>query len=302
MIVMQGAGKPEQAHSSNEQWLMVAGHLAQLGLRVPKVVEVLPGVGAVVMEDFGDETLAAYLEGSKKEDGQIPPLYALYDSAFGVIGTMLACPVQPGDWRQKAAFDQAKFIQELEFFSLHYLHNLADIRLPAHEAQQLLKDIHGLAGFLSQRCHYGVHRDFHSRNLMVCPTRELGIIDFQDMRAGPASYDMVSLCFDAYVPLSLGQRREILQRGIVKVCGHYGIPSAVVAPSEWQPMLLQRQLKAMGSFAYLAQVKGKKDFLRYIAPASETLGDLFDERWAFLSGAFMEKYVLPSAGRAYAEK
>jgi aminoglycoside/choline kinase family phosphotransferase len=129
-----------------------------------------------------------------------------------------------------------------------------------------------------------VHRDFHSLNVMV-KNGTLAVIDFQDARIGPSAYDLVSLCFDSYVPFNNEQRMELMQNGIKHIGKKLGAEMQKEVEAHWKPMLLQRQLKAIGSFGYLTMVKKRGDYLKYVRPALATLANdlVFDQRWAFLS-------------------
>jgi aminoglycoside/choline kinase family phosphotransferase len=297
LIIMHGAGELSQAETSNRQWVEVGRDLALLGLKVPAVLEVLHQHGAVLMEDFGDRTfgegVVAALQGGDKAQ-----LEALYQQGFTLIGTLLSAPQESWSWLKALAFDRAKFSFELDFFALHYGKNLGRFTLSSDEAVWFARDCTALASFLSEHLPLrGVHRDFHSRNLMLCADDKLGLIDFQDMRRGPLPYDLVSLCFDSYVPLTIEQRLSLMKRGVASILAQCPeISGEEFADDIWRAVLLQRQLKAMGSFAYLARVKGKREFLRYLVPASETLINLYDPRWPFLSGEFIERHVRAKVG------
>jgi NDP-sugar pyrophosphorylase family protein/aminoglycoside/choline kinase family phosphotransferase len=283
-IVMKGAGDLAAAQRGNAQWLQVREHLAGCGIRVPEVLAELREVAAVVMEDFGDTTLAERVqELVVKED--FAGVEELYGQAAAIIATMLAAAIDDAHWLGECAFDQAKFNYELEFFLLHYVKNLAGVVLADAELAALRREIVALTHYLVQLPMRGVHRDFHSRNLMVCADGKLGVIDFQDMRRGPVAYDVVSLYFDAYVPLTLPQRYKLLEDGLATICRNTGMGRDLFSRDSWQAMLLQRQLKAIGSFAYLAVVKGKKNFLAYIAPAGEIVASVKNGRWPALSSS-----------------
>ena len=117
----------------------------------------------------------------------------------------------------------------------------------------------------------------------------LYVIDFQDARLGPCSYDLVSLCFDSYVPLSLESRLGLVADALTMVGKTLHPRVAKQLRESWRPMLLQRQLKALGSFAYLTRL-GRQNYLKYIPEATAILSelDLFDSRWPFLSKEFLQ--------------
>ena len=146
-----------------------------------------------------------------------------------------------------------------------------------------------LAQFLSQDSKWFVHRDYHSRNIMVKDDR-LALIDFQDARLGPASYDLVSLCFDSYVPLSMDFRKSVFDKGVAEIAAQGGVEASASILTYFRPMLLQRQLKAIGSFGYLTKEKKRGDYLKYVTPALQTLDPdlIFDDRWPFLSKTLIQ--------------
>ncbi|MCX6117929.1 MAG: phosphotransferase, partial [Proteobacteria bacterium] len=178
---------------------------------------------------------------------------------------------------------------ELNFFVTKYMEGVCKRPLKGEEKIKFSNDVRSLSKFLSSGSRYFVHRDFHSRNVMVADSK-IAVIDFQDARLGPVSYDLVSLCFDSYVPFSKDQRRSLIDRGIEAFEGKFGVQIADECKSQWRPMLLQRQLKAIGSFGYLTVDKHKGDYLKNVAPALETLDPnlVFDSRWPFLSGKLLE--------------
>ena len=165
---------------------------------------------------------------------------------------------------------------------------MAHYALSAAEQAEFEVDIKALSAFLASDSQFFVHRDFHSRNIMI-HENNVAVIDFQDARLGPASYDLVSLVFDSYVPLAPSVRLELLEQGFEIIAELAGKEASVRARSEWRPMLLQRQLKAIGSFGYLTVDKHKGDYIKNVAPALQTLfdADVQDARWPILSGKLL---------------
>jgi aminoglycoside/choline kinase family phosphotransferase len=114
---------------------------------------------------------------------------------------------------------------------------------------------------------------------------KLAVIDFQDARLGPPSYDLVSLCFDSYVPFSATLRGSLMEAGL-KRFGEL-VPKSTIAEvrETWKPMLVQRQLKAIGSFGFLTIDKKRGDYLKYVIPAVGTLtgANAHDDRWPLIT-------------------
>ena len=150
-------------------------------------------------------------------------------------------------------------------------------------------DIHSISDNLQEQSKYFCHRDFHSKNLLV-HANNLVVIDFQDARLGSASYDLVSLCFDAYVPLSTNQRLKMLSEEIQLLSEDPNTKHiAEDVKKNWPSVYLQRQLKAIGSFLYLSTAKPHLNFSQYILPAISTLAEVTekDKRWPYLSKEFI---------------
>jgi N-acetylmuramate 1-kinase len=124
-----------------------------------------------------------------------------------------------------------------------------------------------------------VHRDYHSRNLLVCPNANPGILDFQDAVLGPVSYDLVSLLKDCYIAWprprvrggALGYRERMLAQG-------FALNATESEFMRWFDLMgLQRHIKVLGIFARLYYRDGKlqylKDLPRVLAYAREAAED-----------------------------
>ena len=287
-VLMQLGDKDREALENQEyDWIHVQEILQKAGLPVPELYHVFPNYGEIVIEDCDNVMFEReVIKLSQKSDTH--KIEELYLKAFDLIAKMLKISKSKHEVWCRRAFDKAKLSHELRFFIKHYLQAYLSINLSELETHQLERDVEALSSFLANRPQFFVHRDFHSRNLMINEDK-LIIIDFQDAMLGPCSYDLVSLCFDSYVPINLEMRRKLLKEA------KYFL-SRTVDPILNQEltitsvaMLLQRQLKALGSFAFLTLEKNRGDYLRYSKPAIETLEGTYDKRWPFLSGTLLEK-------------
>ena len=127
-----------------------------------------------------------------------------------------------------------------------------------------------------------VHRDLQSQNVMV-HDREVTLIDFQGMRAGLAGYDVASLLYDPYVPLTPDERGEL--SGLY--AGLAGRRDAEDWNEELRAGARQRLMQALGAYGFLGRVKGKSAFLQHIPVAAERLAALCesDPAWQPIAGA-----------------
>lgn len=274
------------------EWIQISKLLAHHGLRVPATIATLPDYAALLIEDYGNAMLETSIWREYQEKNW-EEIVNYYRRSCDILIEFTKIP-KTGPWCDRR-FDSARFKWELDFFKTYFLEGVAKDFLTSEELRYFQSDSQALSDYLSSGDEVFVHRDFHSRNLMVW-NNQLAILDFQDARLGPISYDIVSLIFDSYVPLSNEQRLNLLEFSLSRLESSIGGDLSRQARKQWKAMLLQRQLKAIGSFAYLSIEKNKGNYLAYVPKALETLQikDLFDERWPFLSSDIIEKVKLAS--------
>ncbi|MBI4963025.1 MAG: phosphotransferase [Desulfomonile tiedjei] len=254
-----------QAHpGQNEEasFLDVQRFLEDLGLPVPRVYAHHPGEGLIVLEDLGDELLETVVE-SANEDR----VRALYFQAVDLLVRMRHA-VDSGTSTCGAfdlAFDEAKLMQEMDFFLTHFVRGLAAID-PTEEASESLQEFFTMiCGRLAAEPRIFTHRDYHARNLLVHEDR-LVMIDFQDARMGPAQYDLASLLRDSYVTLPEDFIEELID-GYVKGVGEEASGSRELFNYVFDLMSLQRNIKALGTFGYQSHAKRST---RYISSIPRT--------------------------------
>jgi N-acetylmuramate 1-kinase len=161
-------------------------------------------------------------------------------------------------------FDVEKLMWELDFMLEHYVKGLKKISLTAQELEKIRGHFLSLSETLAAQEPTFTHRDYHSRNLMVTDGR-LILLDFQDARMGPCQYDLVSLLKDSYVRLDDAFRNEMIEHFIQqkeKEETRAVDRQEFIRIFEW--MSIQRNLKAVGTFAYQSVVKKKHRYLEYI--------------------------------------
>lgn len=289
LVLMQLSGTDaENLKRGQYDWIEISNILRAHKIAAPSCVTALGDYAALLIDDYGDTMLeTAALAGSRNSNDS--GYLSLFEASLQIVGRFLAIPATPGNVWTKRSFDRDRFIWELRFFVSKYLEPIGRYMLSAREMDEFNNDINAISSYLAASSRFFVHRDFHSRNIMVHQD-QVAIIDFQDARLGPPSYDLVSLVFDSYVPLSLEKRLSLLEKGFDSIKLHAGQAAYDRAKEEWRPMLLQRQLKAIGSFGYLTVDKHKGDYLRNVAPALQTLFDagVQDHRWPFLSGRLLQ--------------
>lgn len=250
LIVMDA---PPQ-HEPLDAFIQVDFLLLAAGLNVPKILEQNAADGFLLLSDLGNET---YLMALNEHSAN-----ALYqDATDALIKMQLASKpdVLPN-------YDRALLQRELDLFPEWYLHKHLGIELNTQQQAQLKQSFELIIENNLAQAKVYVHRDYHSRNLMVTSVNNPGILDFQDAVYGPITYDAASLWRDAYIAWP----EERVIDWVVKFW-EQGRKAGLPMPEdfghfyrdfEW--MGLQRHLKVLGIFARLFHRDGKNGYLKDI--------------------------------------
>ena len=235
-----------------------AGLFAAMPVPVPRILDHAGDLGVLALEDLGDVTLQAHL-GSEAPSRHS----ALYREAVGFIDVFQRRGRELVSEKYlpfKVAFDEEKLMWELDYFLRHYLEGYRAATLGAAEKSALRAEGMNIVRELAAEPRVLCHRDYHSRNLMLRDGR-LFIIDFQDARMGPDTYDLVSLLRDSYVDLPW----QVVDDLIAYFLALQGRTMELAEfRRRFDLMALQRNLKALGTFGYQASVKGNPVYLQYM--------------------------------------
>jgi aminoglycoside/choline kinase family phosphotransferase len=238
-------------------FLTVRALLASYGLPVPNVVDVDGPRGIVLQQDLGDETLQEVLKIAS--DGRRVELYR------EAVDQLVRLQLRAGQSRQRAdcfriAFDVEKLSWELHYFLKHFVEGHRECDPTVEDRATLAEAFHILSQEIASWPRALCHRDYHSRNLML-DREELYWIDFQDARMGPATYDLASLLFDAYIDVPDDLQEELKERFRQKA-----LPDEPreVFRRRFDLMCVQRTLKALGTFGYMATIRQNPVYLPYI--------------------------------------
>ena len=236
---------------------IVARLLARMQVPAPAVLGSADDLGILMLEDLGDMTLLALLDAADTARRD-----ALYREAIDMIVRMQQrgrALGSPAELPFTLAFDEAKLTAELDFFMQHFLAGLRSARPSAAAHRELCGNLRAVARELAAEPRVFCHRDYHSRNLMLHRGR-LHVIDFQDARMGPDTYDLVSLLRDCYVR----HDAEFVSRMITYYHDRLGSTAGSAYRDRFDLMSLQRHLKALGTFGYQATVAGNDRYLSAI--------------------------------------
>jgi aminoglycoside/choline kinase family phosphotransferase len=198
---------PEPFDPEIHPYLDVTRLFAAAGLPVPALHDVDALAGIIVQEDLGDRQLRRVCEAASEDEREEYVEQAVRLIAEVQSATNLAN--ERDSICSRLAFDEVKLSWELDFFMEHFFGSLRGEKLGHAEEAQLRAELNDVAAELSARPRVLCHRDFHTSNLMVDARGRIRVIDYQDARMGPASYDLVSLLLDRQTsPPSLAEVRE----------------------------------------------------------------------------------------------
>lgn len=248
---------PEAFDPEVHPYLDVNRLFLESGIPVPEVYAVDGGSGIIIQEDLGDRPLFRVYESATEDECEEYKEQAVRLIALIQVATERAHEMH--SIASRLAFDEAKLSWELDFFMEHYFGSLRRETLKHAEAAELKAELNDLAAELAAAPRVLCHRDFHSANLMVDARNHLRVVDHQDARMGPASYDLVSFLLDRQPgPPSLAELRShrlfLLEERRLR-----GL--SVLDPDEFarefRLMTVQRGLKAVGTFSYQTGVCGR---------------------------------------------
>jgi aminoglycoside/choline kinase family phosphotransferase len=225
---------------------------ARSSVSVPRIIAADSARGLLLLEDFGSSTFLSQLSASTA-----PTLYT--DAIDALIRLQMASRAT-----NFPPYDRERLVRELQLFPEWYIGRHKGITLDAGEQAVLDAAFEAILQNTLAQPQTDVHRDFHSRNLMVLPgDRNPGILDFQDAVHGPITYDLVSLLRDAYIRWEEEQvidwtvrYWERARKAGLPVRADFG---DFYRDFEW--MGLQRHLKVLGIFARLSHRDGKDRYL-----------------------------------------
>ncbi len=257
-IVMDAPPQQE----STAPFIQVAELLADAGLNVPRIQARDIEQGYLQLTDLGSRMYLAELDENTVEQ--------YYGDAMAALLRLQ----QHSDGRLPP-YNKALLMQEMQLFPDWYLRRHLDITLSDKQQQALQQGFELLAESALAQPQVIVHRDYHSRNLMLTEPNP-GVLDFQDAVFGPVTYDLVSLLRDCYIAWPRARVEQWLQH-YYQQARNAGIIGKDVSVTQFQRwfdwMGVQRHLKATGIFARLNYRDGKPG---YLADIPRTMQYVFD--------------------------
>jgi hypothetical protein len=237
-------------------FIRISAAMARYGLNVPVVLEQDLAQGFLLLSDLGHEQYLSALNETSVD--------ALYGDAISALVQLQAHGEL--NYELLPCYDHALLLREMRLFQEWFLEQHLQITLNAEQQRELNAVLEWLAQQALQQPYVWVHRDYHSRNLMVTPEHNPGVLDFQDAVIGPVSYDLVSLLKDCYIAwprarVEMWVERYRQQAMAAGVDGGESLEQLL----HWFDMMgVQRHLKVLGIFARLNIRDGKPGYLQDI--------------------------------------
>jgi aminoglycoside/choline kinase family phosphotransferase len=243
-------------YEDNQAFCHISSLLRRQGLNVPHVLQAELEQGFMLLTDLGNKL---YLDELNPENAN-----HLYSSAIDDIIRMQVIPET--ELNQLPLYDEKALNDEMLLFNEWFIKAHLKLELSAQESQLIQNTFDRLAQNALEQPQVFVHRDYHSRNLMITETHVPGIIDFQDAVVGAISYDLVSLLKDCYI--------EWPHQMVVNWCQYFYNRQSVLQTTsvsfndffkQFELMGMQRHIKVLGIFCRLFYRDGKASYLNDLA-------------------------------------
>lgn len=231
----------------------IAKQLQIHGIHTPTVFSFDEQQGFILLEDLGDQLLLNALSPDKAD--------SLYKAAMTTLMHLQLCSLKKP---ALPAFDKSFMLQELALFHDWFLQGYLSLTLNAQDERCLEETFHWLTTEIATQPNVFIHRDYHSRNLIIIDednSLDLGVIDFQDAMRGPYTYDLVSLLEDSYI--------QWPRSDVLRWITFFYEASPIAQTKSLQAFIrafdlcgLQRHLKVLGIFCRLHLRDHKTAYLR----------------------------------------
>jgi hypothetical protein len=248
-------------------------------VRVPLILDKDLGTGYLLEEDLGDVTFLKDIAQIANRNEE----YDYYKKAIDLMAAIHAVDIHKykDESFVKLAFDTEKLFAEMEFTKKYFLKMYLGLDVTTSRIAALYKKLYDVCYTLSNEPRVLVHRDYHSRNLMI-KNGEQVVIDFQDARMGTPLYDLVSLLEDCYYQIDAQNKKKLIsyyfttyykQMDVTKSLDHFMYI--------YDLMTIQRVFKAIGSFAYIYADRKDLRYVKYIGFAFEKVRSVMLSREEF---------------------
>jgi hypothetical protein len=235
--------------SSLAPFLDVTQRLLHVKVNAPQILEQNLEAGFLILTDFGTTNLLDRLD--------TDTFKRYYSQAIDTIVMM-----QEADASGLPLYDKTFLHGEMDYMKEWYIEKLLHVSLDGSQNTLIQTTLDAISEVLLQQpqgCF--VHRDFHSRNIMLTPDAELGVIDYQDAMNGSITYDLVSLLKDCYIAFD----RASIEKLVLEFRDQKGLHVSDATFIKWFDFMgLQRHIKVLGIFSRLYLRDGKDGYLKDI--------------------------------------
>ncbi|MGZ8153177.1 MAG: aminoglycoside phosphotransferase family protein [Methylovulum sp.] len=270
-----------------EPFIRVAALMSGSGVHVPAIFQQNLTDGFLLLEDFGSQCFLDQLNANTVE--------ILYQSAFDSLFKLQTKTSLPTC--NLNSYDEPLLQRELGIFEEWFVNNLLDLQIPAATWKTVCALLINSALEQPLTC---VHRDYHSRNLMILNSNSPGVIDFQDAVIGPITYDLVSLLRDCYITWPEALVEQLMSRYYRQLVQARIVDCKPAQFKRWFDLMgMQRHLKAIGIFSRLHLRDNKSTYLNDIPRTLNYVTGIcaaYPELAAF--SHFLHDHVLPAHGLA----
>ncbi len=237
-------------HEDCTPFIDVTRRLRDAGVHAPDIIRQDLAQGFLLLEDFGSTPYLNVLDEQRADQ--------LYADALAML-----IRIQQADTQGLPEYNDALLQQEMQLMPEWFLQKHLGITATAQQQKTINRTFAVISAAVQQQPQVFVHRDYHSRNLMLTENNNPGVIDYQDAVLGPITYDLVSLLRDCYISWpadklkswALDFKQQAEAAGLMDA-----VPEATFI--QWfDYMGLQRHIKVLGIFARLNHRDGKSSYL-----------------------------------------
>jgi len=266
--------------SNNDAFIKIQQALDKQGINVPEIIATDSKTGFFCLSDLGDVLFSEIVNSEN--------MIEQYRKTINLLPAISNISFE--DKESLPIYDRAFIELELAIFQEWLLVEHLGIKLNSVELQQLSECFECLIDSALSQPQVVMHRDYHSRNIMMLADNKLGIIDFQDAVQGPITYDVVSLLRDCYLRWPQHNVDVLFEYFCQIITKHYSLTStststststltlSSIDKSQWQRwfdlMGLQRHIKVAGIFSRLFHRDGKSNYLKDIPLTLEYIVDV----------------------------
>ena len=230
-------------------FINVTSRLLDVDVNAPKILEQNLEDGFLIIEDFGNVHYLNVLDATNFKE--------LYSKAIDTIITM-----QNADAKNLPLYDKAFLHFEMDLMKDWYLEKNLKVTLNETQKETIENALDAISDVvLSQPQNVFVHRDYHSRNIMLTRDDKIGVIDYQDAMRGAITYDLVSLLKDCYIAYD----RQVIEKLVLEFRDKKGLDASNDEFLKWFDFMgMQRHIKVLGIFSRLFLRDGKDGYLKDI--------------------------------------